>query len=293
MANARGKKWTFTLNNYTETEKSHLEELMATQESLIQYLLFSTETGESGTPHLQGYIELKTRMRLGALKNLLCSRIHLEIARGTAQENLEYCSKEEEPQIFGVPFVPHQGSRTDLESVRAMIQDGSTDLEIANEYFSQWTRYNRSFRLYRQLLNRPTVTSQHPLDSFPEAWRPLSTFDFRTSLILRGLPNIGKTEFAKTILPGALMVSHMDDLSMFDPSFHAGIIFDDMEFTHIPRSAQIHLVDIDNDRSIHIRYQTAFIPKNTKKIFTTNLDDIFLDDSAINRRISKHHLVKV
>lgn len=111
-------------------------------------------------------------------------------------------------------------------------------------------------------------------------------------MILIGESNIGKTSFAKALLPNALIVSHMDDLGLYDVTAHSGLLFDDMEFTHIPRSAQIHLVDIDDARSIHIRYQTANIPANTKKIFTTNLEDIFLDDPAINRRIQKHHLIK-
>lgn len=109
-----------------------------------------------------------------------------------------------------------------------------------------------------------------------------------------GSPNIGKTQFALALIGNALMVSHIDDLKNFDPNVHDGILFDDMEFNHVPVSAQIHLTDWDFDRSIHIRYGLANIPKNTKKVFTTNVESglIFnLDPSlGVKRRVRVHHL---
>jgi len=112
------------------------------------------------------------------------------------------------------------------------------------------------------------------------------------SHIFWGPPGCGKTEYAKQLLPDALFVTHMDDLRQFSPENYTGIIFDDMAFAHMPREAQIHIVDFDNPRSIHVRYGTALIPAGTIKIFTTNVRDgrIFTDDAAINRRLTIHHL---
>jgi hypothetical protein len=67
-----------------------------------------------------------------------------------------------------------------------------------------------------------------------------------------------------------------------------------MDFKHLPRTSQIHLVDVDNDRSIHCRYRTAFVPARTKKIFTTNESSgliVELADAAVKRRIEVHHLI--
>ncbi len=285
----RGTRWTLTLNHYTP---EHLIDLKAlVDQKKITYLCYGLERASTtGTPHIQGYLQLPKKLRLNGLKAMLPGSPHLELAKGTLQQNITYCSKDGEFFELGEAVSP--GARTDLQAVQQLIKDGASDLEIADASFNLWTRYHKAFALYRRMINLPRTTTSFLLEDFPEDWRTLSTFPFRTSLILAGLPSIGKTEFAKVLLPGALMCSHMDDLGLFDPTVHSGIIFDDMEFVHIPRSAQIHLVDVDNDRSIHVRYKTAFIPKNTKKIFTTNLDAIFLDDAAINRRISLHNLYK-
>lgn len=114
--------------------------------------------------------------------------------------------------------------------------------------------------------------------------------DFKV-LIVWGKSGTGKTEWALSHFANALMVSHMDTLRSFDPLIHDGIVFDDMSFGHMPREAAIHLLDWNHDRDIHARYSPARIPKHTRKIFTTNVDNgnIFPADfsGAIQRRICK------
>ena len=52
------KHWVFTLNNHTENDI-----LLLTNDSSIEQLSMQEETGESGTPHLQGYLKFKTKRR--------------------------------------------------------------------------------------------------------------------------------------------------------------------------------------------------------------------------------------
>ena len=119
--------------------------------------------------------------------------------------------------------------------------------------------------------------------------------DLSKSQILWGASGTGKTSYALSLYPQALLVSHMDDLTRYNPELHSAIVFDDMSFVHLPRQAQIHLVDQDHPRSIHVRYQVATIPANTIKIFTCNDINgaIFLEDPAIDRRIEKHHILSL
>lgn len=108
-------------------------------------------------------------------------------------------------------------------------------------------------------------------------------------IIIQGETGIGKTCWAKLHAPKpALMVNHMDALKSFRPGFHKSIIFDDMSFTHMPREAQIMILDQHNSRQIHVRYGIVRIPKGTPKIFTCNVKIFEEDDPAIKRRFNKH-----
>lgn len=291
------RRWSWTINNPAVEVQAALETL-TTREATVSYVCYGIELAPTtATVHLQGYIEIKHPVSMARVKSLLsCDDVHLEQSKGTPSQNREYCSKEGVFQEFGTISLGRQGQRSDLDNIQSRIRDGASDLEIANEFFGSWLRYRKGISAYRALINRDTVQPNFTIDTFPLSWQLLQTFAFTSSLIIWGDSGIGKTEFAKTILPNSLFVTHMDVLADYDPSIHSGIIFDDMDFLHLPRTAQIHLVDVDNDRHIHIRYDTAFIPKNTKKIFITNNDNgrcLLTEDAAIKRRVSIHHLIKL
>ncbi len=82
-------RWCFTLNNYTENE---ISSVITTIKEKCKKAIISREVGESGTPHLQGYIEFKTKTRPKSV--FLFNRIHFEKAKGNAQQNYNYCSKD-------------------------------------------------------------------------------------------------------------------------------------------------------------------------------------------------------
>lgn len=80
----------FTLNNYIEQDITALNEIY---ETYMSYLIVGREVGEQGTPHLQGYFELKKQQRFETLKKRL-PRYHLEARKGTAEQAIKYCKKE-------------------------------------------------------------------------------------------------------------------------------------------------------------------------------------------------------
>jgi hypothetical protein len=59
--------WTFTLNNYTEDEVLHIGGLVVDDHpfdhssSVVRSLACSEEVGKTGTPHLQGYLQLSLK----------------------------------------------------------------------------------------------------------------------------------------------------------------------------------------------------------------------------------------
>lgn len=96
---SRAKNWVFTLNNYTDDDQVNLRRAAETPQ--ITFLVFGREVGENGTPHLQGYVEFASRLRLNQAKRLLNQRAHLEVRRGTAQEARDYCVKDEDFEEYG------------------------------------------------------------------------------------------------------------------------------------------------------------------------------------------------
>jgi len=85
----QSKKWTFTLNNYTQAEVESLKRL-----ENVRCMIFGHEIGENGTPHLQGAIIFLNNKRLNAVRQI-SPRAHWEGMKGTWEQSVAYCSKED------------------------------------------------------------------------------------------------------------------------------------------------------------------------------------------------------
>lgn len=182
------------------------------------------------------------------------------------------------------------------------ISNGRKARSVIKEDPMMGHQYGRTFdrleSIYKQ--EQTVLKPVHTLDMFTIP--PIDQGKFTRSIILYGPAGTGKTSYAKAHFPdGHLVVSHMDDLKHFDDELHTGIIFDDMSFSHLPRSTQIHLLDNEIPRSINVKHGTALIPCNTRKIFTTNLlpeeafdlkDTKRVEDTALTRRIHSIHIVE-
>lgn len=115
---AKFNRWCFTINNYTL--------LPAFDTSCMEYLCFGEETGESGTPHIQGYVRFKIRKTLASVKKLLDNRAHAEPAKGHEKQNRDYCSKDGKFHEFGTfqEDAGKKGHRSDLDEVTKDILQG-------------------------------------------------------------------------------------------------------------------------------------------------------------------------
>jgi len=83
------KHWFFTINNHTEKDIIFLMEC-----SSIEKLSMQEETGESGTPHLQGYLKFATKKRPLSLLGLKESGGHFAICRNV-KDCIQYTQKED------------------------------------------------------------------------------------------------------------------------------------------------------------------------------------------------------
>ena len=81
--------WFFTYNNY---EIERIESIESILKHECDWFVFQEETGEGGTPHLQGTIKLKTPQRLTQLK-AIDAAIHWEKTKAV-KASIAYASKE-------------------------------------------------------------------------------------------------------------------------------------------------------------------------------------------------------
>lgn len=150
--NQQSKSWCFTLNNYDESHELALSELG--ESSQVDYLIYGREVGESGTPHLQGYVVFSVRKRGNQVKSCLPGNPHLERANGSPAQNKSYCSKEGDCVEFG-DCPGGQGSRSDLAALQGRLQEGANMQEISSEFFTQFIRYGTGIQKFYFLQQKP------------------------------------------------------------------------------------------------------------------------------------------
>lgn len=85
------RKFCFTWNNYKKDSKSELIEYFNGRKNLLY--IFQEETGENGTPHLQGCFKSKSPIFFSTLKKLF-PIVHWEICKDW-KASVKYCSKDD------------------------------------------------------------------------------------------------------------------------------------------------------------------------------------------------------
>lgn len=145
---SRSRAWCFTINNPVDDT--------IPQNWDYSYLVYQKEKGDSGTEHLQGYLYLKNAVRFATVKKLDATA-HWEPARGTAEENKAYCTKEE-GRIAGpweLGTMPKQGKRNDIAELKALLDEGKPLTEIAQIQFGNYLRFSRGIEKYQLLITKP------------------------------------------------------------------------------------------------------------------------------------------
>jgi len=132
--NTRSRSWCFTANNYSDADISHLEECS----EIATYLCYGKEIAPTTlTPHLQGFIYFESAKTFSKVQKLLPQGSHIEVAKGNALENKNYCQKEGTFKEYGT--IPSQGKRSDLNVIKDEIVAGKgmkDIIEIASNYQS-------------------------------------------------------------------------------------------------------------------------------------------------------------
>ena len=156
----QSKKWQLTINNPIEKGYDHNTIKLILCQIKNLYYIGCDEIGEQGTFHTHIFLVLKSPARFSRIKKAF-PVAHIEIARGTVSDNVDYIKKEgrwsgtekSETSVEGSLFEegeppadgPGQGFRTDLEEIGAYIESGYNPAEILAENFA-FAKYERMIR---------------------------------------------------------------------------------------------------------------------------------------------------
>jgi len=268
----------------------------------IDKYLIAEELHQDGNKHVHVYLKLQAKcdIRDPASLDLVSDE---ESGRSPYHGNyqgcrspqavMRYCLKEEDyitnlpPEL--VTKLAISAQKSEYLRARKIALTGNVNAAIAE--IAKTPRGARDLALHEDVIRKnlrglcPRKTPvTYTMEDFP-GWSV--TWNRRLTLVLTGKSNTGKTALAKALLPGALLVTHMDQLRHYDADSSTGIVLDEGSFKHIPREAQIHLIDVSEDRYVHCRYAPGFLPAGTSRVITSNLrpsDVLEWDRYEIRRR---------
>ncbi|AXQ66326.1 MAG: putative viral replication protein [Cressdnaviricota sp.] len=188
---SKSKNWCFTVNNYTADQEEVLKNIPC------NYLIYGREVGASGTPHLQGYIQLKERKMLSGVRKLLAC--HWEPAKGTPEQNKAYCSKDGDFHEQGVRTQERQ--RTDLIAFMDAVDNGLRNKrKLMEEHSAVVAKYPRFVKEYLEVTEPPIEIEAHPLNAWQEDLNQMLNREPSkriVNFVVDPIGNKGKTWFAQ------------------------------------------------------------------------------------------------
>jgi hypothetical protein len=274
----------------------------------MEYLI-AEEKHEDGTPHIHVYLEFETTQYINSRKPLEVKLINPDTGEEVIQvgkyepvknkhkvlkyilKNIDLKTEEltlkntnmtlpilnsvyyDSPEEHLIAVIETKGLDESLSTLltcykKLIIKKGTaivTNLRLMNE-------------LKQKLLNK-SLTKIRDLSEFTNI--PPEIFEWReqtppkTSLILYGPSNTGKTELAKSILSsmGRDVIFCRDRNMLRNESISSetsAILFDDLSMSHLSREEIIHMLDIENISHVRVLYAVVYIPAFVPRIFTTN-----------------------
>lgn len=186
----------FTINNWTVED---IDNLLKTK---YTYLICGFEEGKEGTPHIQGYLELKSQSRLATIKKTI-PRGHIEQRRGTQEQAITYCKKDGNFVTDGKP--KEQGTRTDLDICRrTALEEGMR--AVTSQFNLQGIRVAEKYLTYNEE---------------PRHWKPLVIW-------IWGPTGTGKSRMARELIDSDDIYTKNSGTKWWDGyDRHENVIIDD------------------------------------------------------------------
>lgn len=223
------RNFVFTINNYSDVEYE------STHNQQYIYMVIGKEIGETGTPHLQGYCELKNPMRLTTIKKRM-PRAHIELRLGTQKQAIDYCKKDGNFEEWGTPREP--GRRVDLDKARRIAdEEGMRVLSSTGSY--QQIKVAEKYLTYNEE---------------PRDWKPFVYW-------LWGPTGCGKSRTAREFAPDDTYVKN-DGTKWWDGyDKHECVIIDDFRDSWWALTEMLSLLDRYEKRVEFKGGYRQFLPK--------------------------------
>ncbi len=293
------KNWCFTLNRRTGQDDDSWALVIATTSAAgaldsVGYLVFQVERGgEVQREHLQGYVQLKKRTTLPAVKaNIIKNgEVHLEVARGSPASNKTYCTKDDDrvagPFEFGSIELVQAGRRTDIEhAAELVLAEGMA--AVASAMPATFIRYHRglqALKLLHDRCNAPTVRSEVAV------------------AVLHGPTNLGKTYAAMTLdAPEHTYVLPIQNKGSLWFDGYRGqrtLVIDDFDPLSVPYRSLLRILDryrLDTPSKgnyVAADWSTVILTANFHPCtwYAAGAGVDFYDDGPLERRLSLIHAV--
>lgn len=252
---SRISRFTLTLNNWTDAE---FRSFTITLASICKWAVLGKEKGEKGTPHLQGAGVLNKQTAFSSI----CSqfpRAHIEVMRGSPQQNLDYCTKEDKT-AWQTGTLPQPGKRTDLHDVAELIESGASMRDVAESHPTAVIKFSKGLMVLRSILSGPRNPEKPP--SVYWLFGPTGSGKTRGAFGY-GCATYGETE--TLIMPDAT-------LKWFDTyDGQKCVIFDDFRSKGVTFSFLLRVLD---RYPVNVPIKGAFVNWNPECIFITTPNDI-------------------
>lgn len=203
----RSRNWTFTLNNYTEESEQKLKDLVC------KYLVYGREVGESGTPHLQGFVCYKDCKTFTSVKKKLPAGCHIEAALGNSQQNFDYCTKDKDFFEKGErPKTQKEKGQMNADRFKLAFEAAKQgDMDAIPEDIR--IRYYRTFKQIRI-----------------DYMKPMENAEGTTGIWYYGKSGIGKSHTAREQFPNAYM--KLCNKWWDGYQYQENVIIDDLDTQH-------------------------------------------------------------
>jgi len=125
----KGRKFCSTLHNYTPEQEAAIHSWKA-----ISFAVYGREIcPDTGTPHLQIYLEFKSPTTIAVWHNLVKVKANTTVPVGDAEANIKYCTKDGDFDTWGIPpNTKKPGKRNDFVRMRSAVASGKSLEEICD-----------------------------------------------------------------------------------------------------------------------------------------------------------------